>query len=241
MAEPDKKEDYNNLQELRTGFLYTNYQRNEVVIPDQSNANRPKIFISYLREDLINKVKNFKLESAFISRVDYGDLASSYKFQMSFMNSMNKYFNLTANDILGKELNKLKEKGIELYPVITNKIIVDAEFEDFDQLYLDFHNKGADLDFEVSHNDIEKTFNYFCYQLLKEQTDEDAKIANVSRSWAPFKSALRVWLKNALGIDYQYYYKVFVFDILGASSKFRPAITQAFKDYKPILKAVITG
>jgi len=240
MAEPDKKEDYNNQHELRTGFLYTNYQRNEVAIPDQSNANKPKVFVSYLKEDLIDKIKDFKLESAFISRVDYGDLASSYKFQMSFIDSMNKYFNLTEKEIFGKELNKLKEKGIEVKPLITNKIIVDAEFEDFDQLFLDIHDKGTDLDFEVSHNDIEKTFNYFCYQLLKEQTDDDAKISNVSRSWAPFKSALRIWLKTAFGDNYQYYYKVFVFDILkGALSKFRPAITKALKDYKPIIKEIL--
>ena len=240
MAEPDKKEDFNNHHELRTGFLFTNYQRDEIAIPDQSNANKPKIFISYLKENLIDKVKDFKLESSFISRVDYGDLASSYKFQMSFVDSMNKYFNLTEKDLFGKELKKLKEKGIELNPIITNKIIVDASFEDFDQLYLDFHNKGTDLDFEVSHNDIEKTFNYFCYQLLKEQTDDEAKISNIARSWAPFKSALRVWMKNILGDDSRYYYKVFVNDILkGASSKFRPAITNAIKEYRPILKEVL--
>jgi len=240
MPEPHKEEDYKNHQDLRTGFLYTNYQRSEVSIPDQNGKNKPKVFLSYLREDKRNSVKDFKLESAFVSRIDYGDLGSSYKFQMSFIQSMNNYFNITENDILGQDVSKLRNVGINTNPKITNKVIVDAEFEDFDQLYLDFHDKGTDLDFEISHNDIEKTFNYLLFQILKEQTDEDAKVSNVARSWPPFKSAIRVWMSSIFGNDSEYFYKVFVYDILlGPNSKFRPAITTALKEYRPILNEIL--
>ena len=51
MAEPDKKEDYNNLPDLRTGFLFTNYRRNEVRIPDQSPKNKPYTYSAQLKDE----------------------------------------------------------------------------------------------------------------------------------------------------------------------------------------------
>ena len=66
---------------------------------------------------------------------------------------------------------------------------------------------------EISKNDVEKTFNYLCWQLLKEQTEDDARITNVARSWSPLKSAIRVWMKNIFGENSDYYYRVFIKDI----------------------------
>jgi hypothetical protein len=48
----------------------------------------------------------------------------------------------------------------------------------------------------MSISDIEKTFNYLCYQLLKEQEDDKAKYSNIARSWSTLKQALRVWFKT---------------------------------------------
>ena len=96
------------------------------------------------------------------------------------------------------------------------------------------------MELEMSINDIEKTFNYYIYRLLTEQTEDEAKISNIARSFSPFKSSIRVWFKSVLTDSSEYMYRVFIEDIdKGGSSLFRPAITQALKDYKPILKEII--
>jgi len=130
--------------------------------------------------------------------------------------------------------------GVDLEPVVLNKLMVDAVIEDFDKLNYEFANKGRDVDFQMSRSDIEKTFNYYCYKILQEQTDHEARISNIARSWSPLKSAIRVWLRRVLSSDNFYNYKVFINDVnKGPSSVFRPAITKAIKDYKPILENIL--
>lgn len=239
MPEPNKKEDYKNASTLKTGFLFTNYQRNVVSARwGEISPNKMTTYYAHKKTD----ISNVHIKSAYVSRTEYGDLNDSSKFQKSFLKSMDDYFEITQDKILlGGQSQKLAQAGIALNPVITNQIIVDAKFEDFDQLSYEFKKQGHDISMVMSRNDVEKTFNYYCYKILEEQTEEEAKISNISRSWSPLKSALRVWFKSILGDDSDYYYKVFINDInKDAGSKFRPAITQALKNYKPLLKAMIT-
>lgn len=236
MPEPEFKDDYKDKESLRTGYLYTNYKRNQVEVPDQTGNNKPYIYFSHLKEG----VENLELQSEYISRVDYGDIPKSYKFQVSFMKSMNDYFGITDNDILGKAQKKLESKGISLDPTLTNKVIVNAEFKDFEHLNYEFNQEGKDLEIEMSINDVEKTFNYICYQLLQEQDNENAKYTNIARSWSTLKSAIRIWLKKTVSDDSDYFYRVFIKDInKGASSKFKPAITKALIDFKPVAKQIL--
>ncbi len=241
MAEPQKKDDYKYNSDLRTGYLFTNYERKDINGDfEKITGNKPFIYKSQIKLEFKEDVKDFQLESSFLSRVDYGDLADSVKFQKSFVESMNKYFGITSDDIFDKAQKKLEEKGVNLTSKVFNRLIVDALYTDFDQLSLDFKTKGEDQDFEMSQNDIEKSFNFLCYQVLKEQTDDDARITNVARSWSPLKSALRVWLKSIFLPDISTIYRVCVFDILrDASSKFRPAITNALKEYRPVLNKIL--
>ena len=241
MAEPQKKDDYKYHPDLRSGYLYTNYERKDINGEfEKITGNKPFIHKAQIKLEFKEDVKDFELESAFLSRVDYGDLADSVKFQKSFVESMNKYFGITSDDIMDKAQKKLEKKGVDLSSKVYNHLIVNAVYKDFDQLAFDFKRKGEDEDFEMSQNDIEKSFNFLCYQVLKDQTDDDSKITNIARSWSPLKSALRVWLKGIFGLDIVTFYRVFVFDILqGASSKFRPAITKALKAYRPILNQIL--
>lgn len=238
MPEPHKKEDYKNSAILRTGFLFTNYERNKVNAKwNEVSPNKLPVFYSKRKKG----INNILLESDYVSRLEYGDLSNSAKFQTNFLRSMNKYFNITSDDTLqGRASKKLVAKGINLAPIIKNKLIVDAKFEDFDQLNYEFKRQGRDVDFEMSKNDIEKTFNYYCYKILKEQTEDESKISNIARSWSPLKSAIRVWFKNILSDDSDFYYKIFISDLdKEASSVFRPAITNAIREYKPILQKII--
>ncbi len=235
MPEPHLEEDYKDNPNLRVGYLYTNYKRSQVELPDIEKNKIPSQY-AYRKKE----VKNIKLRSAYISRIDYGDIPASQKFQESFINSMSAYFGITKSDILGKAGAKLKKEGVDLSGKLTNSIIANAKFEDIDQLAYEFKKKGIDVDLQMSTNDVEKTFNYFCLQLLKEQTDERAKYGNFARAWGVLKSAVRIWFKRALSEDSNYYYRVFVKDIQkGASSKFRPAITKALSDFKPVAQKIL--
>lgn len=237
MAEPQAKEDYKNNSNLRIGYLYTNYKRSQVELPDLKKNEIPNQH-AYRKQG----IKNVKLQSAYISRIDYGDIPASSKFQESFINSMNKKFGITKSDLqtMGKTEAKLKKAGVDLSHKLTNSIIANAKFEDLDQMAYEFKKKGVDVELEMSVNDVEKTFNYFCLMLLKEQTDEQAKYTNIARAWGVFKSAIRVWFHSVLSKDSNYYYRVFVKDIQKESgSKFRPAITKALIDFKPVAQIIL--
>ena len=232
MSEPQLKEDYINSSNLRTGYLFTNYERKDVEIPNQDGQNKPLIYHSFKRKN----IKDIEpLQSAFVSKIDYKDIPRSFKFQISFFNSINNFFGIKKNDILGKACAKLEKNGLDLKNQLTNKIIVNAEYEDFDHLNYDFIKNGDDAELEMSVNDVEKTFNYVCYKLLQEQEDMQAKFTNISRSSQRLKSAFRVWAKSVLGEDSNFYYRVIIKDInKGPESKFKPAITKALIDFKPI-------
>lgn len=240
MAEPHNKEDFKNTPDLRTGFLYTNYHRDEIKDIETVVGNKPETFFTDVKDKFKEDIKHFELESAFIPRVDYGDLASSAAFQKSFIESMDTLFNLTVDDILEKLSEKLKAKGLDLNPKLTDRLVVDAQFENIDQMSFDFRMKGGEYNLELSVNDIEKLFNYYCYHILTEQTDEEAKITNIARSWSPLKSALRVWSRKSLRLDSLQFYKIFINDIMkDAHSIFRPAITKTLKDYRPTLNKIL--
>ncbi|HEY4520066.1 MAG TPA: DEAD/DEAH box helicase family protein [Candidatus Paceibacterota bacterium] len=237
MPEPQAREDYKNNPKLRLGYLYTNHKRKEVVIPDQNPANKPLTEFAHRKKG----IKNIELPSDYISRLDYGDIRVSSKFQEVFRTELNKHFGITNGDILGKAEAKLEKVGLDLSDTLVNEVIANARFEDYDNLAFDFRKKGNDFSLEMSVSDIEKTFNYLCYQLLKEQEDDRAKYSNVARSWSVLKQALRVWFKMVLPDDHIHWYKVFIKDVRkGTESKFRPAITKALRAYKPISDKLLT-
>lgn len=231
MPEPQAKEDYKNNPDLRLGYLYTNYKRKEIQIPDQNPKNPPLPQTANRKKG----IENIELPSDYVSRLDYGDIRVSSKFQGVFRAELNKHFGITDSDILGKAEAKLKKAGLDLSDTLVNEVIANARFEDYDNLAFDFAKRGSDVSLEMSISDIEKTFNYLCWQILREQEDDQAKYSNVARSWSVLKQALRVWFKTVLPDDHIYWYKVFIKDVRsGAESKFRPAITKALRVYKPI-------
>jgi type III restriction enzyme len=236
MPEPQKKEDYKNSPLLRNGYLYTNYKRHQVQIPDQDDKNKALTQSAHIRRG----IKNVRLQSEYISRIDYKDIPRSFKFQESFRRSLNEYFKITESDISGRAQDKLKKAGLDLDGLLLNAVVANAKFEDFDQLAFEFSEKGKDVSLEMSVGDTEKSFNYLCYQLLKEQEDDEAKYGNVARSSMVLKSAVRIWFKGVLGEDSTYYYRVFIKDIQReAESVLRPAITKALRDFKPIVKKIL--
>lgn len=193
--EPDQKEDYKNSPILRTGYLFTNYQRNEVGVPDETKNNKPFVFTAY-RKSGLSDIPG--LHSDVVSRVNYGDLGNAIKFQASFIKSANDFFGIEPNDLIATTREKIAGKGVDLTYGLNHSIMVNAEFNDFDKLILDLPNKGKDKSLSVSKNDVEKLFNFWCFKLLSEQTGVKSRVSNIARSWSPLKSAIRVWFKKNL-------------------------------------------
>lgn len=237
MAEPGKVDDYKDYPDMRKGFLFTNYKRDELRQNEEYKKNSVK-------DILVNRkdgIENISLISDFIRRTDYGDLGNAALFQNSFITSMDNW--LGADVVLGEGSKALKERGVEISPNITYDIVTNAQFSDFDKIGIDFAKLGSDFSVEMSKSDIEKTFNLACYDFLAEQTDNEAKIGNLARSWSPFKSSLRVWLKAILpeyADNPSKMYKVIIKDLAkGSHSKLRPALTQALKDYYPVRQQIL--
>lgn len=177
------------------------------------------------------------LKSDFISRADYGDIGKACSFQSSFVKSMNNYFGIDANAYNNPFAQQgiLEKNGIDTTQTLTDEVLANATFAETNDL-------GKNVQHEMSDNEVEKLFMNVCYKIMDEQTEPEAKYGNIARSWGPFKEALRQWFErySMTSIDNIGRYKIFLKDVLkNAASKFRPAITQAFKDYKPIRDAFV--
>ena len=223
---------------LKTGYLYTNYSRNQVGVPDQSTSNKPYLYIAELKYSDIQLPDCLKTD--FESRVDYGDLADADKFQKSLVSSFNTFFGIDNETMMYYECQKkVEEKGIDLNPVVSNSIMTNAEINDIDAVGAQLTG-GSDIDNATSELDMEKLFTLACMQVLKEQTSNDTKITNIARSWSPLKSALRVWMRSNVNPDTPTCYRVFIFDIQKKeASVFRQAITKALVDYRPVLNTIL--
>ena len=221
---------------FRTGYLYTNYRRNEVTLPEQTVGNKPKLFLAENRAGKDFEI-DVKLNTEYIPRIDYGDLGRADKFQACLVSEFNRFFGITDDDLLDRRMDCLRQKGVVLNPHLTREIIVNARFENLDQIAADMQMSGSDADVELSRNDVEKTFALLCAQLLREQDDEDTRVGNKARSWSLLKTTLRVWLKQALpGQSDDQCYRVFINDIERKDGGcFRRAFLQTLKAYKPNL------
>lgn len=88
-VEPNKIDDYKYNPNLKLGYIFTNYKRNEVKIPEQSEKNKPYIYTAY-RKDIINNIEG--VYSDFVSRVDYGDLGNALLFQKFFTKYLSDFW-----------------------------------------------------------------------------------------------------------------------------------------------------
>lgn len=219
------------------GYLYTNYQRNEVKMPEQNESNKPKVFVaeSRYKED---RELDPKLLSDFIPRADYGDLGNTVAFQQTLHRTFCSFFNLNESMREADWQKRLEKRGLMLNPQLTREIIVNARFDNVDMLNLDFN--GNDTAYRISRNDVEKLFTSACAQVLREQTDEETKVGNIARSFSVLKRALRLWMLTYIDKDADTCYRIFLNDLRKeGNSAFRRAITETILAYRPLLNEQI--
>lgn len=224
---------------LRTAYLYTNYHRNEVALPEGgTGGNKPKVLTATSRFAPEKHLLDPKLLTDFIPRIDYGDLGNAREFQRHLIDSFDKFFCVDTTLPDSERLNILRQRGLSIDAQLTTEMFVNARFTDIDNLGLEVQNSGQEAQVSLSRNDVEKLFTALCPQLLLEQAGEDTRVGNVARSWSVLKSALRLWLHRAIGPDDDRCYRVFVCDIWREGlSQFRQALKQTLETYQPILEA----
>ena len=247
LRNPVPRVDLSAWQDLRLGYLYTNYARNEIE-EEAGRGNDPVLtrhaeLIPALAEEIGRTQDGYVIHpnmlSEFVSRADYGDLGKASAFQASLIKSMDDHFGLTKDDLMSQRTEKLKTNGIDFDGKLTNKLIASVKWEGDDFSHVD---GGEDVDHEVSANDSERWFTRACTSLLKEQTELDAKVTNIARSAGVFRGALREWLRESMPdvASETARYRVFLKDLCReASSVLRPAITAALKAYAPIKKKFV--
>lgn len=221
---------------FQTGFIYTNYNRKMVLEGKYDEpGNKPKVNVAENtkgHEIIIDHL----LQTEYMSRVDYGDLGKSWEFQQCLIKTFNEFFGITIDDMFDVLRNKLRSKGLQIEPHLKQEIVVNARFKDLDQISLAFN--GNDMSREVSRNDVQKLFSKVCVDLLKGQTDDNAKISNIARSFGTLKSALRLWFKNYAfrEEDDDARYRIFLADVMnkGDRSLFKYLITTTLKAHYPL-------
>lgn len=214
---------------LNSGYLYTNYKRNEVLAEygKSKTDNRPAIFASHRRPD----VDPIMLESVFMSRTDYNDLGDS--FQETFSKVADKYFGITRSDTKSSVMKKLSAKNLNTNPSLTNSLIVGVEIDDYDSFTQELLAEGGSHDQEMSQYDSERIYNLLCFKLISKQTDEGKKFAP-ERSWGKLKTALNIWFLERVGESRQSIYRIIVSDLLSQSSVLAPLIGNSLSVYRPI-------
>ena len=214
---------------LNIGYLYTNYERNQIQLPDNKQGkNKPFSFESKRKDG----IKPIILQSTFMGRTDYNDLGDS--FQITFMEVADEYFNVKEKEFIENTKKKLIAKGLMLYDVkVPIKLIVDAEIEDYDNFVKQIKERGGDLIGDTSKNDIERMYNLLCFNIIAKQEEENKKFAP-ERSWGKLKTALNVWFAEKIQEKRSAYYTIIVNDVLKADSILRKVIAEALEKYRPV-------
>ena len=215
--------------ELNIGYLYTNYERNQIQLPDNKlGKNKPSIFESKRKEG----IETIILQSTFISRIDYNDLGDS--FQTTFKDVADSFFGISGKESIEETKRKINSKGLEIQTAkVENKLIVDAEIEDYDNFVKEIRDKGEDLSEETSKHDIQRMYSIICFNIIAKQEEENKKFAP-ERSWGKLKTALDVWFTEKLQEKRSAYYTIIVNDFLNQDSVLRKVVGEALEKYRPI-------
>ena len=179
------------------------------------------------------------LKSDFLSRSDYGDIGKVSEFQKYFIQFMNEFFMIDIHKVPYDFSDNLKAKGVSLDTNLSQEVMANAVY--FSENSSPKDKAGTGIQVQMSANDVEKNFTWKCYEILGEQTEEDAKIGNRARSWGPFKGALYQWFKKYVFVNntLDEAYRIFLNDTYKSQSVFKQAITFSLKKYRPILNAFI--
>jgi type III restriction enzyme len=175
-------------EDLNRGYIYTNIQ-SIIVKKEDYNPN----IIKHLKSKRISSYDKLDLPSYFRSRIDYGDVTSS--FAPVFERSTIEYFGIREEGSTPEDnLNKLVSKGISLPDgKYSQAIIVNASIagKGFDELEGEI-SPTEQVQLTIAGNDLQAAFE----QVIK---DNLGPFRGVRRSVPIVKTAVYSWFRRILG------------------------------------------
>lgn len=211
---------------LNRGYIFTNVQ-SIIVKKEDYNPN----IIKHLKAIRKDCYKDLKLTSYYKSRVDYGDITSS--FVPVFEKYACEYFGLKGDHTLyAQNMQKLESKGIVLdVKKYQQEIIADAKIEgkSFDEIEGKI-DSDARAKLTIAGNDLQALFEHIIKSHL-------GSFKNVKRSVPTVKTAIYLWFRKYLGSkqwpeEMILVQKVFAHN--GNRKMFETILTRAIENYKAV-------
>lgn len=213
-------------EDLNRGYIYTNVQ-SIIVKKEEYNPNIIK-HLKAIRKDVYEPIK---LNSYYKSRVDYGDITSS--FSPVFEETACKYFGLKGDHTLfAQNVKKVEDKGVVLdVKKYQQEIIANAKIPGttFDELVGKI-DSAARARLTIAGNDLQALFE----DIIKKHL---GSFKNIKRSVPTVKTAIYTWFRKYLGSKEWSEEMILVQMIFvhnGNRKKFEDVLTKAIEKYKNI-------
>lgn len=175
-------------ENLNRGYIYTNVQ-SIIVKKEEYNPN----IIKHLKSVRKDCYKPIKLTSYYKSRVDYGDITSS--FSDIFGKTASDYFGLKGDHTFyNQNIKKIEGQGVFLdVKKYQQEIIANAklEGESFDEIEGKI-DSAARARLNIAGNDLQTLFE----QIIKSNL---GSFKNIKRSVPKVKTAIYLWFRKYLG------------------------------------------
>jgi len=210
---------------LNIGYVYTNIQSIHVK-REEYNPN----IIKHLKSLRKNCYKNIKLLSYYRSRVDYGDITSS--FNLVFEKVACLEFGISDSTFFNENKKLVEKKGIHIdTKKFEQEIIRDAKIssQSFDEIIgkIDSEKK---IKLVVAGNDLQSLFEQFIKENLNSFRSikrSIPKVKTVIYAWFQKYLGSRVWDEEAMMIQ-----KIVIHD--SNKSLFQRILIKAIQEYKSI-------
>ena len=73
-------------------------------------------------------------------------MSNAAEFQKCFIQSFNDFFGIdNETAMIDVRRDSIKAKNVDINPTVTNQIIVNAVYSDYDKLNLDYQSKGHEF------------------------------------------------------------------------------------------------
>lgn len=172
---------------LNKGYIYTNLKSIEVK-KEEYNPN----IIKHLKSDRIEAYKPIKLKSYYKSRVDYGDVTSS--FAKVFADVANQEFAIKSTKT-AENRKSAEARGIDLdIKKYQQELIADTAIDAKDLDDLSKISPDAMAKLSVAADELQVFFEQFIKSNL-------GSFRNVKRSIPSVKSAIYQWFRKYLGSE----------------------------------------
>jgi len=223
---------YTGNEALNIGYIYTNVQ-SIVVKKEEYNPN----IIKHLRATRKKVYKPIGLPSYFRSRVDYGDVTSS--FDGVFEAVACEYFKVKDGGFFSKNVELVEKKGVVLnLQRYQEEIIRDAKIEAkrFDEIYGSVKAEHR-VRLTIAGNDLQAIFE----QVIKNNL---GSFRNIRRSVPKIKTTIYLWFRKYLASqdwaeESMLVQKIFVTE--GNRKIFERILADAIERYRVVREKEITA